>query len=290
MKSYNVVVKILHARWTEMKIDYGHKIEKLIELKAKVTAIPMRDLSSVDTHIHLIKTYLKRFLDDSMDYEKRLDSLNFSPMVYFLDVDSTQDEILAFNDGIRGMIAVIDTAIEEIEFQEGLNNTNQQLSQSSMEIIEKNQSIKQDDRIFIVHGHDRELMLEVKEFIFRLDLKPIILSEQDDDGQTIIEKFEKETKDTRFAIILATEDDYGYSKKETNEQRKFRARQNVIFELGYFVGKLGRDRTLTILKGDLELPNDIQGVIYKRANEDWKGYLARKLSNLDYQVNPNWWK
>lgn len=271
-----------------MKVDYSHKKEKLMELKSKVLAIPMQDYASVDTHIHLTKTYLKNFLEDSKDYEKRLDGLTFSPMVYFIDVDSSQDEIIAFSNGIRGMIAVIDTAIEEIEFQEAINSVTQKHSPLGLGDIQDIN--KQNDRIFIVHGHDRELMLEVKEFISTLNLKPIILSEQDDDGQTIIEKFEKETKDTRFAIILATPDDYGYSKIESEEQKKFRARQNVIFELGYFVGKLGRERTLTILKGELEIPNDIQGVIYKGANEDWRGYLARKLSKLDYNVNPDWWK
>ena len=113
-------------------------------------------------------------------------------------------------------------------------------------------------KVFIVHGHENETKLELKNYVQNtLKLgEPIILAEKASGGLTIIEKFEKYASGCNLVFVLLTPDDvYGTEK---------RARQNVIFEMGYFLGKLGRKsgRVILLYKGDLDIPNDISGLIY----------------------------
>ncbi len=114
-------------------------------------------------------------------------------------------------------------------------------------------------KIFIVHGHNKTAVLELKNYVQNtLKLpEPIVLAEKPSRGLTIIEKFEEYSKEVGVVFILMTPDDF------TNDQ-KSRARQNVIFELGYFMGKLGRKsgKIILLLEGELELPSDISGIVY----------------------------
>lgn len=122
--------------------------------------------------------------------------------------------------------------------------------------------------IFIVHGHDEQMKQEVEILISELGLNPIVLHRKADEGQTIIEKFEKNSQ-VAYAIILLTPDDICYSRKQEElddkeRVKEFRARQNVIFEFGYFVGKLGRNRVCCLYKEGTEIPSDVNGLIYKK--------------------------
>jgi len=114
--------------------------------------------------------------------------------------------------------------------------------------------------VFVVHGHDDKARIQLCDMLKELGVNPIVLMEQPDRGQTIIEKFERFAKQSVFAFILLTPDDKQASDLEESEV--FRARQNVIFEMGYFMSKLGRDRTRLIHRGKVELPSDVTGIIY----------------------------
>jgi predicted nucleotide-binding protein len=131
-------------------------------------------------------------------------------------------------------------------------------------------------KVFVVHGHDEVLKLEVARFVERLGLNAIILSEQANQGRTIIEKFEAHAEDAGFAIVLLTPDDIG-APVATPSVLKSRARQNVILELGYFIGKLTRSRVCALHKGDVELPSDILGVVYVSVAANWKLQLAVEM-------------
>src|SRR5262249_42016008 len=109
-------------------------------------------------------------------------------------------------------------------------------------------------QVFIAHGHNKTNRQELKEFLAGLDLKPIILDEQDDRGLTIIEKFEYYAATCSFAFVLMTPDDETVGRYQTESRR---ARQNVIMELGYFMAYLGRERVVILHKGELEIPSDI---------------------------------
>jgi CheY-like chemotaxis protein len=118
---------------------------------------------------------------------------------------------------------------------------------------------------FIVHGHDDHTKLAVKNYLQNtLGLpEPIILHEQPGQGSTLIEKFERYSSGAHFAIVIVTPDDKVAAENASNEDKR-RARQNVIFELGYFLGLFGRSsgRVILLYGGPLELPSDIQGLIY----------------------------
>lgn len=140
--------------------------------------------------------------------------------------------------------------------------------------------------IFIVHGHDDRAKLDVARTISQLGLNPIILSEQPNQGQTIIEKFELHSN-VGFAVILLTCDDVGKGKTESED--KFRARQNVVLEMGYFIGKLGRSKVFPLHESGLELPSDLHGILYVPLDIPgaWKLRLARELKAAGYSIDMN---
>ncbi len=138
--------------------------------------------------------------------------------------------------------------------------------------------------VFIVHGHNEAVKEKVARFIEHLKLKPIILHEQPNQGRTIIEKFEANSSDVNFAIVLLTADDEGKAKKETDY--KERARQNVIFEMGYFVGLLSRSHVFMLLEEGVEKPSDLDGIVYTSLKENWKEKLFKELQECGYDVDP----
>ncbi len=142
-------------------------------------------------------------------------------------------------------------------------------------------------KVFIVHGRDEAVRETVARYIDKFDLEPIILHEQANDGRTIVEKFEANS-DVGFAIVLLTPDDEG-KLKHGDEILKDRARQNVILELGYFLGKLGRSRVCALHKGSIDLPSDFLGVIYVPFDDasGWKLKLAKELKSAGYDVDMN---
>lgn len=133
-------------------------------------------------------------------------------------------------------------------------------------------------KVFVVHGHDHETKDKVARFLERLKLEPIVLHEQANEGRTIIEKFEVYA-DVGFAVVLLTPDDIGALASERTDL-KSRARQNVVLELGYFMGKLKRKRVCALYKKDVELPSDYTGVLFIEldSGDDWRKRLAQELS------------
>jgi predicted nucleotide-binding protein len=122
------------------------------------------------------------------------------------------------------------------------------------------------NQVFIVHGHDDKSKLELARLLENdFKLKVLILHEQPNKGNTIIEKLERYSQYPGFVFVLLTPDDFGGKNININSkkrQSKFRARQNVILELGYFLGKLGRERVCCLYKNGVEIPSDINGVLY----------------------------
>ena len=143
------------------------------------------------------------------------------------------------------------------------------------------------DEIFIVHGRDIGTKDTVARFIGELGLKPIVLQELPNGGRTIIEKFEDYAQ-TRFAIAIFTPDDQGSLVVESSNPKP-RTRQNVIFEFGYFIGKLGRDRACALIKGEVEIPSDYSGVLYITLDDadGWKLKLIQELQYAGYEVDAN---
>lgn len=187
------------------------------------------------------------------------------------------------------------------EFKEKLNNKLTNLRQLVAKIdlmksdvpeqtisdkVSKVNSSETNNDIFIVHGHNNEVKINVARTLEKLGLNPIILHEQANAGKTIIEKFE-EHSNVGFAIILLTDDDLGKAKKDENLNH--RARQNVILEMGYFIGKLGRNRVCPLYTNGVELPSDLYGLLYTEIDsaENWKIKIAKELKAAGYEIDVN---
>ena len=174
--------------------------------------------------------------------------------------------------GLEECKGVFETYLHEME--------NEEQSPEKL-LISKNARSFQ--KVFIVHGHDHAPKQEVARIIEKQGIEAVILSEQANGGKTIIEKIE-ENSDVGAAICLFTGDDYGRAKDATSEN--LRARQNVVFEAGYFMGKLGRGNVILIASPDIEIPSDLQGVVY--TNKDmWQTDVLRELKAIGYNVDFN---
>lgn len=184
------------------------------------------------------------------------------------------------------------------DFQDGLNSAQTQLL-AIKEDVEKHigvslsadkrsaMNLSHSTKVFIVHGHDETLRIKVEFALNKLGLEPIVLRKQPNKFRTILEKFE-DYADVGFAVVLLTSDDIGHDKAKPGTE-KGRARQNVVLELGYFLGKLGRNRLMAISDPGVELPGDISGVVYTDPKNDaqWQVELVRELKAAGYDVDFN---
>jgi predicted nucleotide-binding protein len=139
-------------------------------------------------------------------------------------------------------------------------------------------------RVFVVHGRDGEYREAVARFLEQLGLEAVILHEQPNRGRTLITKFREEASDIGFAIVLMTPDDTGGM--HGGEQHR-RARQNVIFELGFFIGALGPDRVAALVSNRVERPSDFDGVVYIPIETDWRLPLCKELRAAGYDIDMN---
>lgn len=158
----------------------------------------------------------------------------------------------------------IDSIIERLELISLANSVAYTVTPGD----ESHRSPGKTKKVFVVHGHDEIAKTTLEVFLHEIGLEPVVLHRQADEGLTIIEKFEKHS-DVGYAFVLLTPDEVAYIKADENKddnarQKEFRARQNVIFEFGYFVGKLGRSKVCCLYTGDVSLPSDISGMIYKK--------------------------
>ena len=176
---------------------------------------------------------------------------------------------------------------ERLELYDDYSETSQRTPGN--EDISDNSTHILGEEVFIIHGRNEAAKHAIARFVERLGLKAIILDEQPDDGLTIIEKLEREAQNVGFAIAALTPDDVGALKDEADEQLKLRARQNVIFELGYFMGKLGRPRVCLLIEGELENPSDLDGLLYVPMNSpnEWQLKLATAMQQVGLPVDLN---
>lgn len=159
---------------------------------------------------------------------------------------------------------IINNLSKEIKKELGITNTGHELG----------------NKIFIIHGHDEELKIATQLFVNRIGLEGVVLHEQANRGRTIIRKLIEESHGACFALALFSPDD-----KVENEES--RARQNVILELGYFIGLIGQERVRILKKGIVEIPSDLQGVIYENydSNGNWKIKLIKEMVDVGIELN-----
>lgn len=173
-------------------------------------------------------------------------------------------------------------------FERGLEQAGGFLSSRILELEEDTDSIANPpSKIFVVHGHDHGAKEAVARFLSKLGLLPIILHEQPDLGRTIIEKFEQHA-DVTNAVVILTADDIAHA-NSVPEVKEQRARQNVILEMGFFLGKLGRSHTFALVESGVATPSDFSGVLYIPMGPDasWHMLLIRELKAAGLNIDAN---
>ncbi len=222
------------------------------------------------------------FGNDSSHAEE-FNAIRYTP---FLITESALE--IAYQSGLKRATALLESMIEEIEEywadEEPMSSSHQ--LECSVE-IENTAEHLTSKRIFVVHGRDEGTRHMVVRFLERLDLEPIVLMEQSNEGRTIIEKFE-EYADVGFAVVLCTPDDVGALETEKDNLRH-RPRQNVVLEWGFFMGKIGRDRVCALVKDDVEIPSDYAGVLHIPLDdsEGWQMKLLTELKSAGLPVDAN---
>lgn len=215
------------------------------------------------------------------------EAINLETAQNFNDLTKTEDDTIFDNFTINNN--VFDNLSRQLGFLQALIGKidSHNIAEDTNSIITTKGNNSSSKKIFVVHGHDEQIKESVARFVERLGLEAIILHEKPNGGKTIIEKFEKYS-DVSFTIVLLTPDDFGGSKlkpKIVND----RARQNVIFELGFFIGKYSRNRVCALLKDKIEYPSDYSGVIYINIDSSgaWKFKLAKEMKQAGLDIDLN---
>ena len=254
-----------------------NEIKLVQSLIDEVNKLPHRDEEKLDALRRRAEMIIRKIFGESSKYLKDLESIDFFPMVYPADENYCNERWLS---GKSKMLNLFNTMLEELK----LLGTPQKV-----EKVRKT-DVKSSNRIFIVHGHDEAMKQAVARTLEKIGLEPIILHEKPSEGRTIIEKFTNYS-DVSFAVVLLSPDDMAYPKDQTPENAKPRARQNVIFELGFFIGKLGRNRVLVLYQEEknFEMPSDYSGVLYTPYDNSgrWKFDLVKELKVCGYNVDAN---
>jgi predicted nucleotide-binding protein len=182
---------------------------------------------------------------------------------------------------LENQIKMLRSCIEQLETEIELSSV------SSLPLATVSSLEPSSDRVFVVHGRDPGIKESLARFLEKLGLEPVILHEKPNEGRTIIEKF-SDYSDVHFAVVLLTGDDEGRL-RGTEKPLRPRARQNVLLELGYFLGKLGRARVCALYEEGVDIPSDYQGVIFVALQppDKWKYDLVRELKAAGFKADAN---
>lgn len=188
----------------------------------------------------------------------------------------------------KGIVSMHDAARTRQMAQQAVFRTIEKLNSlieiiSEQEVLEANippqaqVSTQQTNKVFLVHGRADAPKAEVARFLEKLGLEVTILHERPNRGRSLIAKFEQEAADVSFAVVLMTADDEGGLK---GDEARPRARQNVVFELGFFIGRLGADRVCALVQEGVERPSDFEGVAYVSLDAlgAWKAEVTKELA------------
>jgi predicted nucleotide-binding protein len=220
----------------------------------------------------VLRFLIKQYGEESTEAEafKKLNFLNVAAMLYGR---TTSKNAEAFQNDLETAILSLQNYLSDFS-----EEPTERQSQTNHSGNNKN--------VFVVHGKNDGIKAQVANLVQKVRLNPIILHEQANEGKTIIEKFEKHT-DVKAAIVLFTGDDVGRYKDDAHDEK--RPRQNVIFEAGYFMGKLGRKNTIILAEERLNIQSDLQGYIYIPLDEHqrWHIDLARELKTIGFDIDMN---
>jgi predicted nucleotide-binding protein len=273
--SFLVKSKEVFKKELKERILYGEECLKL-EIKTIDDFEMIKKEYSLwhDYNLELLK---QSFNEPYNEYRKEYDEIHSLGYFFIVGTTSLAQEIKDFVDKFNSKVDSLKKLVQKIDLLKSSLVEFEDIKDKKTEFDKLN--------VFIVHGHDDLAKMETAKFIEQLGLIPIILHEQASSGFTIIEKIENYSN-VGFGVVLYTPCDLG-AKKGNETELKLRARQNVVFEHGFLIGKIGRKNVVALVKGDVETPNDISGVVYISMNNNWKLDLAKELRNTGFQVDMN---
>lgn len=258
------------------------KIKLINSLIEQINILIDMDFDSLEGLRSRARMIVRTVFGAESEYLEEMKQIHFSSMVIFSG-ETHELDYAAWNSGKNNLFDLFMTMKEELNM---LGIKEEEGNQHNGAPIIQDEEITK--TIFIVHGHDEASLLSVARFLDHLDLDPIILHEQPSEGRTVIEKVE-DYSDVGFSVVLLTPDDRGGLKSEPYDKQQSRARQNVIFELGYFIGKLGRENVVALHKEGVEILSDFEGVVYIPFDDNgaWKLPLSREMKarGLDIDLN-----
>jgi predicted nucleotide-binding protein len=305
-----IILRLAQARIVIADISFGnpnvmyelgvaHSFQRPVILIAEKPTMPPFDVAVTRTIFYEATLRgmfeLQEKLTDAIGYllsEEGATSASVSPVQVAFDASGYQ--------GLPSVITDSDRVSTDDRILATLGDIRERMSsiESRMSDLERRRSSPKDEgststysrKIFIVHGHDDGLKLELRNFLSDLEFDPIILHERADGGKTIYSKLLGEASDVGYAFVLLTPDDKGG--KAATDRLMPRARQNVVFEHGLFAGYLSPERVCAIVRGSVEIPSDLNGVVYKHIGDDASLSsivfdLARELKAAGYIVDMN---
>lgn len=248
-------------------------IEHFIEIRKGFENLQYNDNNELDRLSRRLFMFIKNIHGKTSEYLDEFNCIRFRPVSVLFKPDNGEE----WEKGRIITINLINTIIDEFT-----TFKNDDVIPSILGNRDKEFS-----KVFIVHGHDDGTKNEVARFIEKLGLEAIIVHEQTSSGDTIIEKVIRYS-DVGFGVVLYTACDIGAVKSEP-ENLKARARQNVIFEHGFLIGKIGRKNVVALVKDNVEKPNDISGVVYETIDSKgaWKFQLAKEMKASGYDIDMN---
>jgi predicted nucleotide-binding protein len=273
----------------EAKSKLQERIQKGLEIK-QIQIDSNEMLESVQNEHSKWNSFNHELLKRIFTTEELAEEYSWWSRISFLETrePSLGKKIADLHGDVNEKIHRIESIMERLELFPLSKTTT---SSEQMQATAVTSSNARSKKIFVVHGHDETAKASLEVFLHEIGLEPIVLHRQADEGLTIIEKFEKHS-DVGYAFILLTPDEIAYLRDDENkpdiERRKeARARPNVIFEFGYFVGKLGRSRVCCLYTGEVSLPSDVNGMIYKKFNtsiEEVAYGITKDLKASGYEI------
>ena len=248
-------------------------IEGLLE---ELEALPHRDEQRLDALRQRGAMVLRNIYGTGSRYVTQFIGVRFEPN-YLVMKSGAHDRW--WNEGVSLMRNLLNTMLAEIDtFPQQVIEAKEAPRPTALTL----------EKIFVVHGHDSEMLSAIESFILKLGLRPVVLRNQPSRGRTIVEKIE-DYSEVSSAVVLLSPDDTAYPRGSSSSDAKFRARQNVIFELGFFIGKLGRHSVIAVHRTDerFEMPTDYEGVIFTPYDEGggWKLALAKELQAIGFEFD-----
>jgi predicted nucleotide-binding protein len=241
-----------------------------------------RDSNDLATWASNIRLVLNGFYGRDSLQLREFNRIDFRPRAYYDGMPQSKFE-QTFLSGLEQASGFLSSRIEEINeivLTGPANSTPTKIGSHPHPSSETKAA-------FVVHGRDHGTKEAVARFLEKLEIQPIILHEQADRGRTIVEKFEKHASQVGYAVVILTGDDVAHP-KDNPDQTELRARQNVVLELGYFIGALGRTHTFALVEKDVSLPSDIHGVLYiKLEDANWRMLLAKELKAAGLEIDMN---